>query len=669
MNILLNSKDNLAKQLIGNRLHAVIKGVKIDIYKNDVFIETKPISTDFEKRLTVVELVNNYGAMKLRIAELLEVSRQSIDNWLDSYKKNGAIGLINNTKDSWKKNPKRFKGNKARDLENDRFQELQKEESQLITINFNAVEDDRVDIKTDLFTEIYSFENNRYAGTMLVIGMLEYLYHFSSLSANVYDGQADFLHLFMAMHINQISSVEQLKVVQKHEFGRIIGKNKLASMPMLWTDIHQGVDQRKSSELHANVFDYQCLKGLVGLENLFVDGHFIPYYGKEKTQKGFFTQRDIMMKGQTQLFVHDKSGRVVYFETQEGKGEIVESLKKTSEYISRMNEGIKPLIAVDRAVWGVENLIYLKEERIVTWEKFCDQDQLQQIPISLFTEEIYKNNGHWLLFEDTKQYSDKDKKNQTVLRRIIMHNHSIDRRLCMVTTDKSEDIKIIADAMLSRWGSNENTFKFMGKRTNMHYNPTIEIAKESEHQEIENPRYKEVHKKLTQLKNKLNKTERDLGRKPVTENKNGSLRQNQHREQLTDNCIALKLDIQKTQVELKDIPKRIELDKIDDVKFKVIDREGIDLWGICESLFWNSRKELTERFFQYLPDMRDTIPVLEALIKAPGRIKSSANMILVKLEVNETPRFKSAQIQLLRYMNNLDYCINGKLLRFDMMSK
>lgn len=67
--------------------------------------------------------------------------------------------------------------------------------------------------------------------------------------------------------------------------------------------------------------------------------------------------------------------------------------------------------------------------------------------------------------------------------------------------------------------------------------------------------------------------------------------------------------------------------------------------------------------------MRDTIPVLEALIKAPGRIKSSANMILVKLEVNETPRFKSAQIQLLRYMNNLDYCINGKLLRFDMMSK
>ena len=180
MNTLFEFEEVSAKTLIGNRLHAVIKDGKIDVYKNDVFIESKPISKDFEKRLTVVELVNNYGAMKLRIAEFLGVSRQSIDNWLDSYKKNGAEGLINNTKDSWKKNSKRFTGNKARELENDRFQESQKLESQEITISFNDVEDHLEDVKTDLFTETYSLENNRYAGTMLVIGMLEHLYHFSS---------------------------------------------------------------------------------------------------------------------------------------------------------------------------------------------------------------------------------------------------------------------------------------------------------------------------------------------------------------------------------------------------------------------------------------------------------------------------------------------------------
>jgi hypothetical protein len=68
------------------------------------------------------------------------------------------------------------------------------------------------------------------------------------------------------MHIQQIDSIEQLKLVYKHEFGRIIGQKKLASMPNIWADVHQGVDKRKSVELHKIIFDYQAKKGIVGLQ-------------------------------------------------------------------------------------------------------------------------------------------------------------------------------------------------------------------------------------------------------------------------------------------------------------------------------------------------------------------------------------------------------------------
>jgi hypothetical protein len=605
--------------------------------------------------------------MKKRLAEVFSISRQTIDNWLDSYKKYGAQGLINNTKESWKKNPKRFTGNKAREHENERLLDAQKKEADEITIDFTAPAPTQDIIKTNLYTDTYHFEDNRYAGSMLVIGMIEYLYRFSSMSADIYEEQANILYLFIAMHINQIASIEQLKVVNKHEFGRVIGQKKLASMPNLWSDIHQGVDKHKSEDLHERLFNFQAAKGLVSLQELFLDGHFIPYYGKEKTHKGFFTQRDLMIKGQTQMFVHDCSGRVVYFETQEGKGDIVKMLKKTSEYIGKHNNGQKPLIGIDREVWGVENFLYLSNERVVTWEKFCQQDELQKIDIKLFTKEIEKNERCWQLYEDAKQYSDA-KKNTVTLRRIIMHNKKTQKRLCVVTNDKLEDETVIAEVMLSRWGSNENTFKYMGGRTNMHYNPVIEIAKASQHQEIDNPQYKQVHNQLASLKNKLDKTEKELGRKPVTENKDGSLRQNQHREQLQETCIALTQKIQLVKAQLDLIPKRIDVEEIDDEKFKEIDKEGINIWTVCESVFWNSRKELVERFYKFLPNKRDTIPVLEALIKAPGRIQSTANIILVKLETNDTPRFKSAQRQLLRYMNNLGCRINGKLLQFDVMS-
>jgi len=667
METLFNIEKEKHKHLIGKRLHISIKENYIEVYKNDDFIEVKPYSSGFDRRLAVVELETNYKAMKSRLAEVLDISRQSIDNWLDIYKKYGAEGLINSTKDSWKKNPKRFTGNKARELEKDRLEEAQKIESQAITIDFNAPLETPTGVKTGLYADTYGFEDNRYAGSMLIMGMLEHLYRFSSLSAGIYEEQSHFLYLFVAMHINQVDSIEQLKVIQKHEFGRIIGQKKLASMPNLWTEIHEGVDKHKSMELHEQVFNYQAVKGLVGLQELFLDGHFIPYYGQEKTHKGFYTQRDMMIKGQTQMFVHDSSGRVVYFETQEGKGDIVAMLKKTSDYISKLNNGQKPLIAIDREVWGVENFIFLAEERVVTWEKYSDPEELKQIDIKLFTQEINKNERTWQLCQDTKQYSDANK-NTVTLRRVIMHNKETHHRLCVVTTDKSEDKTVIAEAMLSRWGSNENTFKYMGERTNMHYNPVIEIAKESQHQEIENPRYKEVHHQLSALKNNLGKTERLLGRKPITINKDGSLRQNEHRDELQKTGENLKQEIQTLKTELDKIPKRIDIGEIDKNKFKEIDREGITLWTICESLFWNSRKELIEKFLQYLPNKRDTIPVLESLIKAPGRIQSTANMILVKLELNQTPRYKSAQIQLLRFMNNLGCRINGKLLQFDKMS-
>jgi len=101
----------------------------IHLYKNGIFIKAQPLRPAIDKRLFVVDLVERQGVNRTKLASSLEISRQSINNWVDTYRKNGSTGLVNNTKDSWKKNPKRFTGNKARDLEQERLetkQELEK---------------------------------------------------------------------------------------------------------------------------------------------------------------------------------------------------------------------------------------------------------------------------------------------------------------------------------------------------------------------------------------------------------------------------------------------------------------------------------------------------------------------------------------------------------------
>lgn len=671
MKLLFDTEGKSDKRQIGKSLEIVLRENEVSVYRNYEYIETKQIKSSFEKRLAIVQLVNNYSAMKNRLAEAFDISRQSIDNWLNSFEKQGALGLINNTKDSWKKNPQRFKGNKSKELEQNRLEakqhEQQKEAKRKAEQGLNLFDDSQLTpepIKTDTYSDVYNFENNRYAGSMLLIGMIEHLYHFHDLSAKVYDSEATFIYLFIQMHILDIGSIEQLKVIQKHEFGRVTGMSKLPSLPNVWKEVHEGVNAAKVDGFMADIFKYQAVNGLVGLEGLALDGHFRPYYGKEKVRSGYFTQRDKMMPGETQMFLHDDSGRVVYFETHEGKGDIVKSLKKASDYIEGLNDGQKPLIAIDREVWGVKNFIYLSGLRIVTWQKHVDATKLEEIDIKLFKAKLTKNGKSWKLYEDTKDFRDKEK-NKINLRRIILHNTANKKRLSMVTTDREEDSLIIADTMLNRWGSNENTFKHTKERTPMHYNPTIRILNESSDQEIANPVYIDKNKELQKEKKTLAKIQRTIGKIPITQNKDEKLRKNQHRDDLNAKVILLNQKIKKLKNELDNIPERIDLDSIGEKKYKQLDHEGINLWSLSGSIFWNSRKELIQRFAQYLPDFRDTIPVLEALIKAPGRIKSSPNSLLVTLETQETPRYKSAQIQLLRYVNNLNIKINGKLLRFN----
>ena len=672
MNTLFDDAEKSTKMLIGKGLHIVIKDNFVDVYRNYNHVETKSIKKDFEKRLAVVQLVNNYFAKKNKLALAFSISRQTINNWLDSYAKHELLGLINNSKDSWKKNPHRFKGNKARDLEQERLinkdlskkKKIQEENEQELSLDFETPA--IVPLSTDLYKEDYNFENNRYAGNFLIMAMLEHLYQFHDLSGGIYDGKVSFLYLFITMHTQNVSSIEQLKVMNKHELGRILGMSKLPSLPTVWTDIHTGVNKKKSKEFSKNIFDYQALNGLVGLGELSLDGHLFPYYGKETIHKAHFTQRNMMIKGQTMMALHDTSGRVVYFDIQEGQGDIVTTLKTCSEYIGKINCGKKPLIAVDREVWGVKNFIYLKDERIVSWEKNRKAGELEKYDLNEFDGSLELHGRSWKLYEEYKEYSDAEK-NTIKLRRVILHNTQTAKRLAIVTTDKLADKSEISRSMLNRWGSNENTFKHMGERTKMHYNPVIDISKESANQNVSNLEYIKLHKELSREKQNLKKTEQKLGQIPSTTNNDNTLRKNEHREFLQEQSKKTKQGIIDINSRLKDIPKRVELDITDEKRFKEFDNEGMNIWGICETAFWNTRKELINQFSKFLPDPRDTIPVLEALIKAPGRIRSTPNTLYIKLETLEVPRYKSSQIQLMRMINKAKIQINGKRIVFDSM--
>lgn len=164
----------------------------------------------------------------------------------------------------------------------------------------------------------------------------------------------------------------------------------------------------------------------------------------------------------------------------------------------------------------------------------------------------------------------------------------------------------------------------------------------------------------------LNKIQKQLGKKEPVLKKDGTPRKSPARERTMGIRKAVEEEIDQISRQISECPKRIDLRETDQENFKVIDNESKNWWNISEMIFWNTRRKLARLLYTYLPDNRDLLPVLDAITSSRGWIRSTKDMFVVRIEPLEVPRFKDAQIQLCRYLNDQKIKLpNGKLLQYD----
>jgi len=641
----------------------------IRIYRYGVLFKQVTLTTGIERRRLVVELIVEGGVSKKHLAEALGVSRSSIDTWLACYEKSGFEGLINSYKGSREAGrqdhaDKLPEGNKARQVEQERQRqraENQAERQAVLeyqqSLDFappsRAVEIERpivAEEAANLFTATFDYQENRYAGGFIYWVIFQGVFGLMDFCRAKIGDYAVVIYLFVMMLIQRIPSVEQLKVVFKSEFGNLLGINQLWSRPVLWELIHGVCELQVSAAMLEEYFMKQAREGAVLLAWLYLDGHFVPWYGQAKIHKGFYTQRDLMMPGQTEMYVHDQQGQIVYCEVQEGQGDIKEMMRRMSEQWSAFLAQ-PPLIVVDRAAWGVAHFLSMTGYWYVTWEKYGDAAGLATLLADCFGQPFIVHDIAYRAYEERKVYSD-DKGNAIEMRRIVIWNtHSDWRGACVAPVAVSEKTDVLATAMLGRWGCSENTFKHMSARFPMHYNPVVDASQNSPRQEVANPEHAHLKKELADLKRALKKCKQELGSLPVTLNKDGSLRQSGKRERLLQERVDLQTQIEAKSAQVNACPERVTI-SAEEEYFKALDTEGRNLWNLAQAIVWNSRKKLLAEFEQILPNPRDLIPVLEAITTGRGWIKSTEREVIIRLEPLEIPRFRATQERLCQVLTD-----------------
>ena len=98
-------------------------------------------------------------------------------------------------------------------------------------------------------------------------------------------------------------SIKQLINIHSRESGVNLGLKRLPSNPKLWEWFYNVADFKKSDSLVYDYFRHQMGMSMVGIWLWFIDGHLLPYIGKEKVHYSYNTQRRMPMLCRTNVWL------------------------------------------------------------------------------------------------------------------------------------------------------------------------------------------------------------------------------------------------------------------------------------------------------------------------------------------------------------------------------
>jgi hypothetical protein len=736
-----------------------------DLYHHGSFIKRVNLADKAELRLFAVELMQK-SLSQTRLAEVLNLSRQTLHNYRESYREFGVNGLLNGYSPSRSKSEelqrrvhvdKRRPGSKARELEvlrrdkktqttdavEDEFAWNGKGEA-IYALQEPAIEEvlrgdragtevmpdadqsfgqstaeqplptaiavlDELAVEGALgrdeastrvipdmnlsdiaslsssaivsevpYADKHGWEVNRHAGVfpilMVLIGQPQWMQRLFRLFGN---GWRIFM-VFALMAVSNIRSIEQMKHERRDEVGRLLGLGRLPALDTLWSWFYDAAGKHRAGVLLKEFFADQIRCGLVGTQLWYTDGHLLPYTGQDKVHAAWNTQRRMPMPGQTNLVTCDEQGRVVYFDIQEGHGDLRTQILKLGEYARHQSLGIPPVHVFDREGDGLGFFSEMVRSAtpFITWEKNANQTRLMALAATDFIHSVQVNGTDYRLLEQIKACTYKpvavsgvaEPEHRFELRRVVMWNLRTDHRVSVLCSDT--EIKLspqeVATGMLGRWGASENTFKHIQARHPYHYHPGFGVA-QSEKQDIANPQIKVLEQQISTLQKQLANLYKKHTKTKPSFNRDGSERMNSLHRRLTDAIAANEERLNELKADKAKLPERVDVEGLSDYRsFKAIDNEGKNLFDFVTTSVWNARRVLLDWLGESYAKDSDRVDLLYAILNCQGWIHSDEQWVVVRMEPLQQPARRYAQEHLCRKLTGLGAKIpGGKWLRVE----
>jgi transposase len=452
-------------------------------------------------------------------------------------------------------------------------------------------------------------------------------------------------------------SLEDFKRAYPEEFGLLVGRSQSPSHFTLRRFLHQ-VRKLGRGEALIDEFAVAYLRTeLAAWGVMYIDGHFMPYYGLYPISKGWHGVRQMPMKGSYNFLAVDEQFTPWLFlirscteDLLQKIPELIEKAKQIGEQAGVSRERLDRLIVLfDREGYSAQLYRYLegkdqgegkRRALFISWAKYADKwvndlPEAQFNQVARVTYEIQKPEEIAYL-ETTRAMSKYGK-----IRAVVIQSGADKRRSAIYTNGSAEEIgaeRIVA-LLCRRWGE-ENAIKQLLHQHWINYTPGYFTEQLEQQPMVDNPQAKELKQQRAGLVSELNRLKIELADhlllRPALKRRNPPRSQ----KEVLDDIALVESTILLTDQQLGKLPAKIPFDEAHaGRKLLKLNHEKKRFLDCIKVFACNLQAEMCRRLLQYYDWQKEVLPALAMIVERSGYVKLEGGRLEVTLR-----RFRNGEI-------------------------
>ena len=511
----------------------------------------------------------------------------------------------------------------------------------------------------------------RYAGAMLLhvaLGQLGLWSVFESLGARLDRSRmaaAQLIGIIALGFALRFKSIERFKTAVRRDFGMLLGLQGIPSVQTLRTQVGDLVDS-----VDPDAVRRKLLAAFVELEPVwegayYIDGHFCPYSGMHPLPKGWNARRRLAEPGQTDTYVHDATGRALFFVNRPLNDHLSRVLPTILQEIRGVAKDQQILLIFDRGGYSGPLFQKLTDEGVHFITYLKGRKARRRFPSDRFERRWWEAPDPAGIKKTKRYVYDIYEKGTRVrgagiLRTLVLQDE--EGQIPVLTNCPEMASAKVVHMLKMRWRQ-ENSFKYLSENYSVEQLVQYGADYHPDERMVDNPKRAVLRRKFEQVQMDIVFKESELGQ--ALEYNDEKVHRTARGLKHAPSTLRREIDqlyerVNRLENRLVQTPAKVALKEIKDKPLQAFQRtDRRNMVNAIKLATYNAERLLARKFFRHYQDPRDWLTIFRSFFHLSGTISYAGDQLMVELRAPDRPHIRRALEATIEELNTIDSKLFG----------